>query len=125
MSLSHSRGPMPHHDHIPKPDEFTADLERDSKGRHSSSMDDLVREDAEPPRNEPVEEEYIADPEAHHQHSRKGQAERARGATAPRGSPRRCAWPARGQFPTRAPSSRTRVGKSASATPGSPQAHRR
>jgi hypothetical protein len=71
---------MSHHTDPTQPDEFAADLERDSKGRHSSSMDELVREDAEPLR-EPVEEEYVADPEAHHQHSRKGQAESPREQT--------------------------------------------
>jgi hypothetical protein len=71
---------MSHHTDPKQPDEFDADLERDSKGRHSSSMDGLVREDAEALR-EPVEEEYVADPEAHHQHARKGQAESPREAT--------------------------------------------
>jgi hypothetical protein len=71
---------MSHHPDPKQPDEFAADLARDSKQRHSSSMDDLVKEDAEP-LSEPVEEEYIADPEAHHQHSRKGQAESPREAT--------------------------------------------
>lgn len=60
---------MSHHDKPTKPDEFTADLERDSKG------------EAQPLRNVPVEEEYVADPEAHHQHSRKGQAESPRELT--------------------------------------------
>jgi len=69
--------------HNPKlpDDEFTADLKRDSKGLGSSSMEDIVGEDAEPIRGQPVEEEYIADPEAHRQHSRKGQAESPREAT--------------------------------------------
>jgi hypothetical protein len=71
---------MSHHNDPKQPDEFTADLERDSKERQSSSMDGLVKEDAEP-LLEPVEEEYIANPEAHHQHSRKGQAESPREAT--------------------------------------------
>jgi hypothetical protein len=44
-------------------------------------MDGLVREDAQPLPNVPTEEEYVADPEAHHQHSRKGQAESPREAT--------------------------------------------
>ena len=74
---------MSHQDPHPKlpDDEFTADLERDSKERTSSTMEDLVREDAEPVPGEPVEEEYIADPEPHRQHSRKGQAESPREAT--------------------------------------------
>jgi hypothetical protein len=74
---------MPHRDpHDPKlpPDEFTADLERDSAGRTSSSMDELVREDVAP-LAEPVEEPYVSDPEAHRQHSRKGQAESPREQT--------------------------------------------
>jgi|GEM_PF-3176376 len=64
-----------HHGHEghATPDEFTADLERDSKGRQSSSLGGLVREEEAP--TTPVAETYIADPEAHHQHSRKGQAE--------------------------------------------------
>jgi hypothetical protein len=69
----------PHDPKLPK-DEFTADLEHDSKDRLSASMEGLVREDAEPLPG-PVEEEYIHDPEAHHQHSRKGQAESPREAT--------------------------------------------
>jgi hypothetical protein len=72
---------MSHHSDPKPPDEFAADLERDSKSRHSSSMEELVREDAELPPGEPVEEEYIANPEAHQQHSRKGQAESPREAT--------------------------------------------
>jgi len=74
---------MPHdskHDPKVPADEFTADLERDSAGRKSSSMEGLVRDDAAPPQG-PVEEQYVADPEAHHQHSRKGQAESPREAT--------------------------------------------
>jgi hypothetical protein len=73
---------MPKHPHDPElpADEFTEDLEHDSKDRLSSSMEGLVRDDAAPLR-EPVEEEYIADPEAHRQHSRKGQAESPREAT--------------------------------------------
>ncbi len=74
---------MPHdHAHDPKlpADEFTADLERDSAGRRSSSMDDLVRDEAEPLPG-PIEEPYVADPEPHRQHSRKGQAESPREAT--------------------------------------------
>ena len=62
-------------------DPFTADLERDSKERTASSMEGLVREDAEPLQGQPDEEEYIADPEPHRQHSRKGQAESPREAT--------------------------------------------
>jgi hypothetical protein len=74
---------MPHdHAHDPKlpADEFTADLERDSAGRQSSSMDGLVKEDAAP-LSVPAEEEYLADPEPHRQHSRKGQAESPREVT--------------------------------------------
>jgi hypothetical protein len=78
---------MPHdhpheHAHDPKlpPDEFTTDLERDSAGRQSSSMEGLVEEDAAP-LTTPDEEQYLADPEAHRQHSRKGQAESPREAT--------------------------------------------
>ena len=69
----------PHDPKLPK-DEVTADLEHDSKDRLSTSMEGLVHEDAEPLPG-PVEEEYIRDPEAHHQHSRKGQAESPREAT--------------------------------------------
>jgi hypothetical protein len=68
-------------DKVHKPDEFTADLQHDSKDRTASSMDGLVREDAQPLPNVATEEEYLADPEAHHQHSRKGQAESPREAT--------------------------------------------
>jgi hypothetical protein len=69
-------------DKVHKPDEFTADLQHDSKDHSaSSSMDGLVREEAKPLPNVPIEEEYVADPEAHHQHSRKGQAESPREAT--------------------------------------------
>jgi hypothetical protein len=70
------------HPHDPKlpDDEYTGDLERDSAGRQASSMEGLVREDAEP-LPEPVEEQYLADPEPHRQHSRKGQAESPRKAT--------------------------------------------
>jgi hypothetical protein len=73
---------MAQHPHDPKlpNDEFTTDLERDSKDRSSTSMEGLVREDAEPLPG-PAEEEYIRDPEVHHQHSRKGQAESPREAT--------------------------------------------
>jgi hypothetical protein len=76
---------MPHdHRHDPPPklpaDEFTADLERDSVGRQSSSMEGLVRDDAAPLAT-PTEEEFVADPEPHRQHSRKGQAESPREAT--------------------------------------------
>jgi len=62
-------------------DEFTADLHRDSREPTESSMEGLVREDAEPLEGQPVEEEYLADPEPHRQHSRKGQAESPREAT--------------------------------------------
>lgn len=74
---------MSHKAHDPElpDDEFTADLEHDSKERTESSMEGLVREDAEPLEGQPVEEEYIADPEPHRQHSRKGQAESPREAT--------------------------------------------
>jgi hypothetical protein len=72
------------HDHVHDPklpdDEFTTDLERDSAGRQSSSMEDLVTEDGAPLAT-PTEEQYLADPEAHHQHSRKGQAESPREQT--------------------------------------------
>ena len=74
---------MPHdHTHDPKlpADAFTADLEHDSKGRRSSSMEDLVRDDALP-LSTPVEEQFVADPEPHRQHGRKGQAESPREAT--------------------------------------------
>jgi hypothetical protein len=77
---------MPHdHRHDPPPpklppDEFTADLEHDSAGRQSSSMEGLVQEDAVAPPG-PDEEQFVADPEAHHQHSRKGQAESPREVT--------------------------------------------
>ena len=43
-------------------------------------MEQLVEDDAKPT-GQPVEEEYLADPEAHRQHSRKGQAESPREAT--------------------------------------------
>ncbi len=69
------------HDKQHHPDEFDADLEKDSKERTSSSMEGLVRDEAEPLRNVPDEEQYVADPEAHHQHSRKGQAESPAEAT--------------------------------------------
>lgn len=74
---------MAHHPHDrPLPDdEFTADLHRDSKDQESSTMEGLVREDAEPLRDVPVEEEHLADPEPHRQHARKGQAESPREAT--------------------------------------------
>jgi hypothetical protein len=62
------------------PDLFTADLARDSSGKRSTSMEALVEEDAKPLAG-PDEEEYLADPEAHRQHSRKGQAESPREAT--------------------------------------------
>ena len=70
------------HPHDPKlpPDEFTADLKHDSLGRQSTSMDGLVQEDAADLRA-PVEEQFVADPEAHRQHSRKGQAESPREQT--------------------------------------------
>jgi hypothetical protein len=73
---------LAHHPHDPElpADEFTADLERDSVGRQASSMENLVSEDAEPV-PPPVEEEYLADPEPHRQHSRKGQAESPRELT--------------------------------------------
>jgi hypothetical protein len=74
---------MPHdktHDPKLPADEFTVDLEHDSAGRQSSSMEGLVREDAEPLRT-PVEEAYVSDPEPHRQHSRKGQAESPREET--------------------------------------------
>jgi hypothetical protein len=73
---------MPHdkHDPILPADEFTADLAKDSAGRQSSSMDELVREEGAPLAT-PVEEQYIADPEPHRQHSRKGQAESPRELT--------------------------------------------
>jgi hypothetical protein len=72
---------MSHHKDPQHPDEFDADLERDSKDRKASSMEGLVQDDAAPLPNVPTEEEYVADPEAHHQHSRKGQAESPREAT--------------------------------------------
>jgi hypothetical protein len=72
------------HDHKPDPklpdDEFTADLHRDSKGQQSSSMEQLVEDDAAPLPG-PVEEQFVADPEPHRQHSRKGQAESPRELT--------------------------------------------
>jgi hypothetical protein len=72
------------HDHTHEPklpaDEFTADLERDSHGQRSSSMEELVRDDAAP-LSTPAEEQHVADPEPHRQHSRKGQAESPREAT--------------------------------------------
>lgn len=68
-----------HHPKLPA-DEFTADLEHDSTGRQSSSMEGLVRDDAAPLPG-PVEEDYVQDPEPHRQHSRKGQAESPREAT--------------------------------------------
>jgi hypothetical protein len=74
---------MPHdkaHDPKLPADEFTADLERDSVGRQSSSMDGLVQDDAVPLPG-PTEEQYVADPEAHRQHSRKGHAESPREET--------------------------------------------
>jgi hypothetical protein len=73
----------PKHPHDPKlpDDQFTSDLERDSKDRVSSSMEGLVRDDAEPLPGVPDEEEYVRDPEPHRQHSRKGQAESPREAT--------------------------------------------
>jgi hypothetical protein len=74
---------MPHkHEHDPKlPDDpFTADLEHDSAGRQSSSMEGLVDEEGAP-LAAPVEEPYVPDPEPHRQHSRKGQAESPREAT--------------------------------------------
>ena len=43
-------------------------------------MEGLVEEDAAP-LTTPDEEQYLADPEAHRQHSRKGQAESPREAT--------------------------------------------
>jgi hypothetical protein len=61
-------------------DVFAADLARNSSGTRSSSMERLVEDDAKPT-GRPVEEEYLADPEAHRQHSRKGQAESPREAT--------------------------------------------
>lgn len=69
------------HDRPLPDDEFTADLEHDSKERHSSTMEDLVRDDAQAIPGQPIEEAYVADPEAHHQHARKGQAESPREAT--------------------------------------------
>jgi hypothetical protein len=74
---------MPHKSHEPElpDDDFTADLKHDSKERTASSMEGLVREDAEPLQGQRVEEEYIADPDPHRQHSRKGQAESPREAT--------------------------------------------
>ena len=82
---------MSRHPHDPKlpDDEFTADLEHDSRDRRSSSMEDLVREDAQLPPGEPIEEEYIADPESHRQHARKGQAESPREATLNQPEPKR------------------------------------
>jgi hypothetical protein len=74
---------VPHehkHDAKPPADEFTADLERDSAGHRSSSMEDLVQ-DIGAPLATPTEEQYVADPEAHRQHSRKGQAESPRELT--------------------------------------------
>jgi hypothetical protein len=61
-------------------DLFAADLANDSSGKRSTSMDELVLDDAKPVAG-PVEEEYLADPEPHRQHSRKGQAESPREAT--------------------------------------------
>lgn len=71
---------MPHdkrHDPKVPADEFTRDLGPDSTGRRSSSMEGLVRDDAAPLPG-PVKEPYVADPEPHRQHSRKGQAESPR-----------------------------------------------
>jgi hypothetical protein len=50
------------HDKQHDPDEFDADLERDNKGLPTNKA-------------VPEEEQYIANPEPHHQHSRKGEAE--------------------------------------------------
>ena len=61
-------------------DVFAADLARNSAGKRSTSMEQLVEDDAKPT-GQPVEEEYLPDPEAHRQHSRKGQAESPREAT--------------------------------------------
>jgi hypothetical protein len=56
-------GQKDHEKHAP--DEFTEDLRRDSRGLPPEV----------PPDEVVVTEPYLADPEAHHQHSRKGQAE--------------------------------------------------
>lgn len=69
------------HDKQHHPDEFDADLERDSKDKASSSMEELVHDEGELLRNVPDEEQYVANPEPHHQHSRKGQAESPAEAT--------------------------------------------
>jgi len=61
-------------------DVFAADLARNSSGKRSTSMEQLVEDDAKPT-GQPVEEEHLADPEAHRQHSRKGQSESPREAT--------------------------------------------
>ncbi len=67
-------------DATPAADVFAADLARNSSGKRSTSMEQLVEDDAKPT-GQPVEEEYLADPEAHRQHSRKGQAESPREVT--------------------------------------------
>ena len=68
--MSHKKPHKPHE----KPDDpnqpadlFAEDLARDSSGKQSSSMEELVQD--------------LADPEPHRQHSRKGQAESPREAT--------------------------------------------
>lgn len=69
----------PHDPALPA-DEFTADLERDSAGQRSSSMEELVQ-DAGAPLATPFEEPYVSDPEPHRQHAREGQAESPREQT--------------------------------------------
>ncbi len=81
--MSHKKPHKPHEksDDANQPaDLFAEDLARDSSGKQSSSMEKLVQDDAKP-LGGPVEEEYLADPEPHRQHSRKGQAESPREAT--------------------------------------------
>ncbi len=81
--MSHKKPHKPHEKPVDpnRPaDLFTADLARDSSGTRSTSMEGLVQDDAKPVPG-PVEEQYLADPEPHRQHSRKGQSESPREAT--------------------------------------------
>jgi hypothetical protein len=81
--MSHKKPHQPHDkpdDPNQPPDLFAEDLARDSSGKRSTSMEELVADDAKPLPG-PDEEQYLADPEAHRQHSRKGQAESPREAT--------------------------------------------
>jgi hypothetical protein len=80
--MSHKKQKKQEKPHDPNTfaDLFAEDLARDSSGKRSTSMEGLVEDDAKPVPG-PVEEEYLADPEPHRQHSRKGQAESPREAT--------------------------------------------